>query len=296
MLSRLPGIMLLLWLCCSMPALAQNRDITFEGRLQMDGQQVSYRIVFREQSNGSISGYSITDVGGPSEIKAAITGRWQQGRSRLFIRETRVISSRMDMSNTVFCFMSATMTASARQGRQLLSGRFDGRTPENAPCAAGTMSLLGAAVPPPPARPRPAPRPQPGPPPPPPVIVDTPAPPPPPPPLPVQHPSDRTRAYVWKSTELGITIWDGFKPDGDIISLELNGRVILDHHTLTEARKTLSVPLSIRGVDTLYIITHNAGNDPPNTPNITLSDGETRYELSVNGEPGGRYKIYLRRE
>lgn len=121
-----------------------------------------------------------------------------------------------------------------------------------------------------------------------PIVVIPPAAPvkPPPPPDTCQ------RTYDWSGAEFSFDIWDGWTIDGDVVSLRMNGKSLLEHTKLSETKQHFTVPLN-RGLNVLFISLHEEGFEPPNTPNLTLYDGSKSYELAVSGNIGEIARICI---
>jgi hypothetical protein len=112
------------------------------------------------------------------------------------------------------------------------------------------------------------------------------------PPPPQAPPDSCQRSYHWSSPDFSFEIWDGFEPDGDVVSLRLNQETLLSQTRLGTEKQRFTRPLH-EGLNVLYIELHNEGSDPPNTPNLTLFDGSKKYELAVSGESGEVARICI---
>jgi hypothetical protein len=104
-----------------------------------------------------------------------------------------------------------------------------------------------------------------------------------------------TRAFDWRSDSLAFDIWDGWAIDGDVISLSVGGRSILDRAKLGEQKQHFSIPLK-RGLNIFIISFHDEGFDPPNTPNMILYDGAREYKLNIAGSSGQTARICINRQ
>lgn len=95
----------------------------------------------------------------------------------------------------------------------------------------------------------------------------------------VAKPAYSNRKQIVKETihvpkdSIWVQVWDSNREDGDIISLEFNGQILLKEHTLTRNKKGFRVPL-LPGVNTLTLIAHNLGEIPPNTAAIEVERKE----------------------
>jgi hypothetical protein len=102
------------------------------------------------------------------------------------------------------------------------------------------------------------------------------------------------KEYRWQSDSLVFEVWDGFTYDGDVISISVDGKRILDHHRLGQQKERFALPLG-KGLHKLNLEFHEEGTEPPNTPNMILYDGSRRYELNISGNFGERVRICFER-
>ena len=89
--------------------------------------------------------------------------------------------------------------------------------------------------------------------------------------------------------EILLRIRDNGFPDGDIISLELNGEIILSEYTLKKEEKEIPILLNPKKENTLVLIAHNMGERMPNTSVISIFDGAKNKKVILNAdvnEPG----------
>ncbi len=75
-----------------------------------------------------------------------------------------------------------------------------------------------------------------------------------------------------------IQLWDDQQEDGDVLSLHLDGRNLLQHFALKKEKTTLLVKLS-SGEHTLVLRAENLGSIPPNTAALLIDDGQQQYRL-----------------
>ncbi|MEO1652694.1 MAG: hypothetical protein AAFU64_04040, partial [Bacteroidota bacterium] len=76
-----------------------------------------------------------------------------------------------------------------------------------------------------------------------------------------------------KSDYVKIRIWDHGQQDGDIITLRLNGEIILEKYKIRKKAKELLVPLK-SAANIIELYAHNLGNIPPNTAAIAIYSGD----------------------
>lgn len=92
-----------------------------------------------------------------------------------------------------------------------------------------------------------------------------------------------------------LEIWDSNREDGDIVSLELNGQLILQNYTLTNAKKVLKVYLQ-KGENVLILIAHNLGEIPPNTAAISIERDEGKKRVVLESDMGTSQSIKIIRK
>lgn len=95
----------------------------------------------------------------------------------------------------------------------------------------------------------------------------------------VSKPAYSNRKLVTKETihvpkdSIWIQVSDSNREDGDIISLEFNGQLLIKEYTLTTTQKGFRVRLQ-PGINILTLIAHNLGEIPPNTAALKIERTE----------------------
>lgn len=304
------------------------------GAVTMSGDAPQAYIIYFNTTGTKISGSSVTAQHTGSPLKAAIVGQFNAAGTEMYLKETHSLDPRGLNGFTYYCFFTARLKLTKQGNKRIWTGQFISTAEDGGPCGGGAMRFEDLPAPPenPPPRPQPPPpRPRPTPPPvaaqpavprpapprprprprpdtarpaPPPVVVrDTPKPAPvvvvPPPPAPVIPLPDTTGLrplYTWNSDTLGFEIWDGWQEDGDVVSVLFNGRPIVPRQTLSRDKKLrLSLPLRPRTIDTLSIVMHGEGTEPPCTPRMVLFDGAGQRDLDIAGAAGQTMVLYFKR-
>lgn len=91
-------------------------------------------------------------------------------------------------------------------------------------------------------------------------------------------------------------VWDSGTIDGDIISLVVNGKVVLDNFTLTASKHTIPVTLDNTGYNYVLLYAHNEGTISPNTAALSVLDStgtEQNLVLSANLQTNAAYNIIV---
>ncbi len=305
----------LLFLClcflCFHVADAQ-RTIRYSGTVQFgDDPLVSYYLELNV--NGSrVTGYSITGYSTGSRLKASVEGYFKTP-SDLIIREIGSLDGPETPFQT-YCYFAAHLKLTIMMnGRHRWNGAFQSYQRNGTPCGNGIMTITDNAPPLEPVakvtpkieRPKetrpvrivaePKEKPAPSPPPPPAPKKETPKPIqiilPQAPPKP-QADDSCQRSYHWSGDDFSFEIWDGWKPDGDVVSVRMNGHEFLNKVQLTQEKQRFNLHLH-PGLNVLYIDLFFEGNDPPNTPNLNLIDGSKTYELAISGTAGEVVRICI---
>lgn len=77
-----------------------------------------------------------------------------------------------------------------------------------------------------------------------------------------------------------ISVWDKNKVDGDIISLYLNGELVLENFTVSHTKKEIEVQLHA-GSNILVMHAINLGKVPPNTAALSINDGSKKKIITL---------------
>ncbi len=80
------------------------------------------------------------------------------------------------------------------------------------------------------------------------------------------------------SSTISITLWDDGKEDGDIVSVWLNKKLVLDNYVLTNAKRSFSFTINT-GSNELVLFAVNEGTVGPNTAALSINNSN-RIDLS----------------
>lgn len=282
----------------------------FKGRIKISKNLAyNYSLRFTISAKNQITGYSLSDPGGPTETKTKIYGTYDTVTHAFNFEEKSVLRSRVDLEKNFLCFVKATLTLKESKFVQELSGKFIGIEPgKPGQCAAGEIKLINTSQvkvflkqrnPPPPdtankatvqiKKEKETP-----------VIKqeETPN---------IENPQVRKENTIVisdaKGKEISITgnkvklsIWDNGEVDGDKISILLNDKYILENYTVTFTSKIIEVTLSDQEVDIIKIIALNEGNLPPNTAAIRIESTTEQYPIITKANVNEVRTIYLRKK
>jgi hypothetical protein len=284
----------LLLLCAQ--ALGQANKVLLTGTITMQtGEQFPYKIVGTEQ-NGVLKGFAYT-YSEPDETKAVIEGQIDRQKHKLSFKETEIVSSH-DVHTTAFmCLVHAKLDYKG----SVLSGPATSKELDNTACTEGVISfgnrkeidelfsshseldmevsMGGKKV----------------------TGDDKPA-----------HTEPKTpateepaklekitagveKAYDWYSDSINIEIWDGGNFDGDKVTITLDDKPFLKRYTIQKLRKHVVIPILTEGVHYLSIYADDEGLDPPNTANLTLTDGDKHYNLLAYNPKGSQSLVQIKK-
>jgi len=92
---------------------------------------------------------------------------------------------------------------------------------------------------------------------------------------------DEVLSVFTKSEKVNLTLFDAGQEDGDIITILVNGRIILKDYEVTTQKETLTVFLDSPKTE-LKVIAVNNGSMGGNTVKIDISDGRNTIETLTN--------------
>jgi hypothetical protein len=84
-----------------------------------------------------------------------------------------------------------------------------------------------------------------------------------------------------RSREIKLEVYDKTTPDGDVVSIQLNGEWLLKNHEVSKKREMLSATLK-QGENILIIHADSEGKIPPNSAAVTLIDGTRKYHFTIS--------------
>lgn len=107
---------------------------------------------------------------------------------------------------------------------------------------------------------------------------------------------DQGTVYV-SDRNVTFRAWDSGTIDGDIITLIVNGEVVLSSYTLDgpNNKKEVKVKLDNNGYNYVLLFAHNEGSISPNTAALSLDDGKTVQDLVLSADllTNGAMSIYV---
>ena len=252
-------------------------DHEFIGAVKLnDSTVISYLINFSE-NNGNVTGYSITDLLGPDETKNIIEGKYDAQTKEFSFKENDIEYTKSMYLQQDFCYINFSGKLKISQKSSFIKGRFKGLFENNEECIDGEIHLIGSEqlylklnridekiakskridsvtkskvsfV----------------------KMLDS---------LKTNSLKEGENTSVfWNSNKLVLEIWDAGKEDGDIVSIYIDGKLVLDKFMISHKTKRLEVDLPNKLTE-IRIEAINIGDIAPNTANIKLFDSNKKIDL-----------------
>jgi len=301
MIKRAAILLLCILTCCCAHA---QTPLVFVGKLSVkDVGDYTYELQFTD-TNGVISGFSVTDITGAEETKTAITGTIDKDKGVIDYHETKLISTKSKGDKADFVYIHGHLKITEPHGITMLKGQFtgygaDGKTVK----ATGKLTLASAkdvmdkiaklqpkdtaaakntptAIAPKseakevvyeeekaiPDRE---------------IIKVTP---------------DNSLSFACASSIIMLEVWDAKTIDGDIITLLQDGTPILQNYTLTGHHKQITLNMGDKPQSTLTLIAISEGSEPLNTARIKITSASEEHYVDATTTIGKNVVIELKRK
>lgn len=276
-MARFFGLLFL----CSLPfnLLAQD-DYTYVGALKLnDSSFITYKLDFIEK-DGLITGYSTTDIGGSHETKSYISGYFDDGANNFNFFESGILYTKSEITQKDFCFVHFDGRLRKMNESQRIEGLFKGLYSDGKECISGDLAMSNFKK----------------------ILKRT---------KKMDKRIDRS-IFVSKedkekinlvkmmdslslniikkdevlsvfssSEKVDLTLFDAGQEDGDVVTILVNGRIILKDYAVTTAKETLSVSLD-NPKTVIKVIAVNNGSIGGNTVKIDISDDINTIETLTN--------------
>lgn len=253
---------LLLLLFSSFISIAQQKK--FDGVLSMNKETMKFSLEFEILPDQSIEGKSITGKGSDMETVSRIKGRYNPKQNAIFFYETIVLSSKSKLENLNFCLLTGTLDFVENKDGIFLQGKYIGFIRgTRKPCGNGAIKLKKVEDEHPKVIEKPivvAPTK---------IIPDT---------LFSNQMSKKTIQFESAKKEIQFEIWDDVNVDGDVVSVYLNGKKVLENYTISKDKKILKLNLA-NDANYIKVVSINEGKAPPTTARIRISDGKNTKEI-----------------
>jgi WD40 repeat protein len=118
--------------------------------------------------------------------------------------------------------------------------------------------------------------------------------PPPPPPVVEQKPEPLTEiqgrniesrlTLDLSNPDVTVKVWDNSKIDGDVVTLYLNGEIILEQHSLVRSKKNMNFTVEDNSTNVLILFADDLGKAPPATVALLITDGINTKTLTLRSD------------
>lgn len=267
---------------------AQTTQVVFLGSMSVSGGRSYPYKLFVNDSDGILTGYSVSDIAGADETKTLIKGSTNTSKKQLTFKETKLIYTK---SATEMCYLHSTLKVGSMQGAATLTGNFKGyRADGKTECGKGKLMLVGAQD-----------------------ILDK---------LLEIAKEDSThtaqvathhaekpineaeitkilpgnsKEILCSSADVELEVWDAKSNDGDIITLLQDGKPLLEQYKITYHHKVLTVRISESGSTQLQLVAINEGSEPLNTARIKITSGGVVQYMDASTTVGRDVIIVLKK-
>lgn len=279
------------YLIVTFQVLSQNKYEYLGAIMLSDSLTISYKLELNE-NNGKVTGFSITDIGGKTETKSVVFGEYDKASKELSFRETQTIYTKTPLEEDYeFCYINTTLKNFSLGKTKKVKSNFLGLFADNTPCINGELLLSLAEK--------------------------------------VQERMDKfnkkisnmkqipdsikqqinlnkmmdsinmnvlranqTLSMFSKSKKLNLEIYDGGKVDGDKITIQVNGKTILNSYSVANVKRT--IPITLNSLKTeILILANNEGEIAPNTVVVEINDGVTMIKALSNLKKGESTRVNI---
>jgi hypothetical protein len=247
-----------------------------------------YNLRFVIDKENKVVGYSLSDPGGKNETKTKITGTFDSVKLTLTFEEKNVLRSKVDMKKSDLCFVKATLKFKKTKLIEQLSGSFSAyELGKSEVCAKGQIKLINTNT----IKP---------------LLkkmndvkddneeeVD----------LSIYKEKvtkisdDKGAEFLVTGKKVKISIWDNGQVDGDVVTIYLNGKIILENYTVKTIAKVIDIVLQDGNEkDVIKIVALNEGTLPPNTAAIKIETSTEDYPILTQAKLNEVRVIYLKKK
>jgi len=257
-----------------------------------------YKIVYEINTDNTIKGYSISDIGGDAQTKSKINGTFNPRKKTLRFEEKNIISTKLNLSFNDFCLMTVTGRFDKKGDKQIFIGNFKSKSPnQKLICDSGTMILTTtqniielaakySKLPEYNQLPDTVKN----------IISEN---------LPPVKSVEKVKSiqagsitkYTLMSDNVRLDIFDDQLQDGDRITVLKNNVEIISNFETTKKVHSLEFLIDKNENSVLFtIISTDEGSSPPNTVKVFLINGNEKTLLIAPLKKGQMVKIMLRRK
>ncbi len=268
-----------------------QQDSDFMGVIKLnDTSYISYKIAF-EIHNDSVSGYSITDMGGKHETKSNLLGSYNEDTREFNFYESNIIYTKSPIIEDDFCFVHFKGRVRDIRDVEEIEGEFTGLYTDGQSCLDGAIKMVSiekikkkaekidkkiqkikrvdeeikkkVSV----AK-----------------TIDT---------LSMNIIAQNENLNILtKDPKVEFIIFDAGKEDDDRIDLVINGKKVLENYTVTKEKKIMTIPLEKQQTK-IEVIALNVGSSAPNTVKLEFQDSRNFVTTITNLDEGEQASVTL---
>ena len=255
-----------------------------------DSAMITYKVKF-DINYDQVSGYSITDFGGDHETKSKLEGTYNPATREISFNEYDIVYTKSDVIHDDFCFVHFEPTYFKPGKTKYFKGNFKGLFSDGEECISGELFLNATEN--------------------------------------VEKRMQKMTKKINKSdkvpdsikqkakdlkilqklnmnilkksqvtsvfssnTSISLLIYDGGQEDGDMISIKVNGTILLRRYTISKDIKTVKVPLTSKKT-IIEVIADGVGAITTNTAVIEIHDGVNKIRAMTNLEKNQSTTIHV---
>src|SRR6185503_6607158 len=142
---RSAGFFVIISILFFFPTIVSAADtLYFKGKIKVSKSvSYDYSLRFTISEKNQVTGYSLSDPGGPTETKTKITGTYDSVNKIISFEEKSVLRSKVDLQKNFLCFVKASLKLKKTKFLEELAGDFVGTEPgKTTLCATGEIKLI----------------------------------------------------------------------------------------------------------------------------------------------------------
>ena len=266
----------------------------FFGIIKLNDSIIIPYSVFLDVNNDKIRGFSITDSGGDHETKSEVFGTYDVNTKTIMFKETSILYTKSEVIEQNFCFINFVSNNFKMNSSTVMKGKFKGLFSDGTECINGEINMkrwdklqketnkLTKKV----SRAKRIKK-----------IPDSLR-----KSINLSKQLDSLKMNVLRvnqkmslftnSTEMELSFFDRGKIDGDVISIFVNGKKILDNYTLTKTKKMIPISLTSK-ITEIIIKAESAGTITVNTANLEINDGAQFLKVVTSLKIGEKTSINI---
>ena len=253
-----------------------------------DSSIITYKVNLKI-SGSKVEGFSLTDFGGEHETKSNIEGFYDEKEKKLSFREKGIIYTKSPVTQLDFCFIHFQPIDYKIGKTSYFKGDFKGLFSDGQECISGEIFLNSVED----------------------VnkkmakvskkinnsnrVPDS---------IKVKFhnlnlmdkvntnllKASKTLSFFTRSNSINLELYDGGQEDGDVISIKVGEKLVLENFTVTAKRKILTIDLE-RDKTSIVLIAKNTGTISTNTAVIEINDSENNIKALTNLKEGETTQI-----